>query len=256
MSGNTECDPAKLISFGRKVYTYINGYFGNEGVRQIIMERYPSRKYVLKTAHAEGFDDPTHHIVHDLETGQDICSARTTFQQNITEDTEDTLCQTYSLLMYMSYIFPDRDYSLPSRPSPKSRDINLYKREKQQKMIKMYRDLLSDPTLIDALTSQLHHPSDYLFNFTQHDNGIKFKSKVTTREWLRRVSILLDEWEKYGFNYFINRGNCPPNKRKSEEVTTQEYYDSDNQPPRTRQKRGGKNTKKIIKRKSKTRKTR
>ena len=33
-----------LIKFGRKNYTYINGFLGDEIVRKIISELYPSKK--------------------------------------------------------------------------------------------------------------------------------------------------------------------------------------------------------------------
>ena len=41
----SNCTETKLMTFSKKHYTYINQFFGDETVREIISELYPNDKY-------------------------------------------------------------------------------------------------------------------------------------------------------------------------------------------------------------------
>ena len=62
-----ECTNEKLNLFSRLHYTYINQFFGDRTVREMIMEVFPSKTYVLETIPGTGvFSDTNHHIVEVL----------------------------------------------------------------------------------------------------------------------------------------------------------------------------------------------
>ena len=205
MQDDTDCDDNKLVAFSRKHFTYINQFFGNEGVRDIIMETYPVTRYTLAVEEGEGeFVGTHHHVVYDNENQKTICSVDQK-NQNPSIDRHDTLCQTYSLLTYLNFKFPGK-YTLPP---PKSLG---YKREKQFVMIRMYKDLLADRDLVIRFINELDYPNEWCLNFYKSDRGLKFKSRITTERWLQIVEAILKEWEKYGFHFFMNDGDCPKRK--------------------------------------------
>jgi hypothetical protein len=213
MDPHSECDQEELERFSRDHFTYINQYFGNTGVKQIIMKVYPNKRYRLKREKGTGeFAGTDHHLVYDKENKEDICSVSTEHQQNANIDKGDTLCQTYSILKYLHLTFPERGYSLPERT-----ETIEYKIEKQRIMIKMYRDLLSNERLVKKLTNELQYPSDYLMDYSINDSGKKFDNLITTEEWLKKIEELLNEWEKYGFYFFIKKGDCPTSKKRKVE---------------------------------------
>jgi len=239
MATEIDCDQTKLDAFSRNHFTYINQYFGNAGVRDIIMKRYPSDKYRLITEPGTGrFLNTYHHLVYDKENDKTICSVDDQKQQNPNIDEEDTLCQTYSLLTYLNFIFPEKGYQLP----PRNESID-YKIKKQRIMVRMYRDLLSDEELVKRLIDELKHPDEYLLNYYKSKRGLKFKSRITTQKWLSIIKKVLDIWEAYGFYAFIGKGDCPKPKRKADDISD-EVIDTPLEPRRLRARIGGKTHKK------------
>jgi len=240
MATDIECDQTKLNAFSRNHFTYINQYFGNAAVRDIIMERYPSDKYTLisKLVTNDDFEEGYHHLVYDKENDKTICSVDDQKQQNPNIDKEDTLCQTYSLLTYLNFIFPEKGYQLP----PRNESID-YKIEKQRIMVRMYRDLLSDEELVKLFKNKLEYPYVWFKNFIYYKNGEPVGSGFTIGMIITQIKKVLDIWEDYGFYAFIGKGNCPKPKRKADDISD-EVIDTPLEPRRVRVRIGGKTHKK------------
>ena len=131
----------KIISkvFSPLHYTYINQFFGDITIRDMIMELYPSESYRLATIPGEGrFAESSHHIALRLISNEQICSVDN-FQQ-LDEDQNDTLCQSYSLLNYL--IFQQNEEKL--RSIHLLRDVQNIPRRKSEKQILMIRNSLAN----------------------------------------------------------------------------------------------------------------
>lgn len=188
----TICTPEKLKLFGWKHYAFINQIFGYPAIRKIISEIYPSDlklKYVIA---GPEFEHSFHHIVYDTIQKKNICSAAEGYQ-NIDIDVNDTLCQSYALMTY---------FGIPISKTDKV--------QKQKDMVKMYRKMLNDKTFVDALDKVIHPKSKITW---EYDTGIKnedIKDIPMDKTYiLKNIRSTLDEWEDYGYYYFIGKGNCP-----------------------------------------------
>lgn len=197
----TECTNAKLSKFGRYHFTYISGFFGNKEVREIITETYPkkAKKYRLDIVHAnanfEPGDDSMHHLVFNKRTKKPICSD-TIGYQNTDINKNDTLCQSYSLLTF---------FDIP---------INIENREQLQKdMVDMYRKILNNKNFMKRLngeTGLVKIPDNSWKDYTiYHKDGVLFDPSMSQHEYLENVRKTLDDWESFGFYYFIGKGTCP-----------------------------------------------
>lgn len=191
----TKCTPENLRNFSIKHFTYINQVFGDATIREIIEEEYPTVWEFNIASTGPEFGNSFHHTVRDRDSGNIICSVQDD-QQDLHTNINDTLCQSYSLMNYFEIPIPDDQ------------------KEKQMAMIKMYRDIISG-TL---------EPFGNI-NFKEIINREILKVKENKTLWENFVSgghvnmnmnILftnientLDEWEEYGYWFFIGNGECP-----------------------------------------------
>jgi hypothetical protein len=212
-----------LIKFGRKNYTYINSFFGDITVRQIISELYPSKKLKLVAEQGTGeFEHSMHHVL--FKNNEKICSVEQGCQ-NIGikpgQDCNDTLCQSYSLLNY----FIERGKegkenkgikllyaAIPIRGTP------YWKYEKQMMMINMYHQLINNEKFLNKLTHKtrgLPPPNDvsvwkdYTIMRYNYKGELKPYPQLKEKSYIElfeSINELLEEWYEYGFYYYMNKG--------------------------------------------------
>ena len=191
----------KLECFGKKHLTYINQIFGDITVREIISEVFPNSQYLFKVETAgEGFEENTdHHILYDVSNNQTICSTKLKCNghicQDIRRDINDTLCQSYSLLVY------------------RKKKIKKGKKERQLEMIRMYREILNNELFIYKLNKEILSNIKNVgiwTNFTKDRNG-RCSLEMSERNILHQIHSVLNDWEDYGFMYFIGKGEVNKN---------------------------------------------
>lgn len=196
---NTNCTQQKLDYFKWKHLTYINQIFGDAAVREIIAEVYPNTCLEFRVEKVEsdsGFEEGTdHHVLFDKSKKKRICSVDTLKIQNTNINTYDTLCQSYTLLIYF--------------------DRKIYKTHKarQMEMIRMYRDLLANRTFVKKIQHEIvdnKRNKDLWSDYTQDINGnVSLEMDMPTI--LRHIRDTLNRWEDYGYHYFTKDGTCKSN---------------------------------------------
>jgi hypothetical protein len=192
----TNCTQQKLDYFKWKHLTYINQIFGDAAVREIISEVYPNiflEFRVEKVELGSGFEDGTdHHVLFDKSKKKRICSVDTLKIQNTNINTYDTLCQSYTLLIYFG------------------RKIYKTHKARQMEMIRMYRDILANRTLIKKIQNEIvdnKQNKGLWSDYTQDINGdVLLDMDMPTI--LRHIRDTLNRWEDYGYYYFTKDGKC------------------------------------------------
>jgi len=178
--------------FSRAHMSYINQIFGDQTVRQIIQDtiKKPGRLVVVNKDSEE-----THHIFQTANKRK-ICSIDLGYQ-DLNVDTNDTLCQSYSLMTYLQ---------IPFDTTPSDVATEMQKFQKQMTMIKMYRKLLRNKAFIDAFTNEIvfEENNQIWLDTVNHKKPFhmieKFKKAAPIIKNIKRV---LDIWEDYGWKYFI-----------------------------------------------------
>jgi hypothetical protein len=194
------CTNEKLVAFGWKHYAYINQIFGTPKIRSVIMKIYPSELKLKYEKSGPEFENSHHHFVYNPRTNQRFCSVDSGYQ-NEKKDENDNLCQSYSLLTYFGI------------PISKTNKI-----KRQMDMIYVYRTILSDERFVKALDSVIYPGADYDW---EYDTGVSgemiYDIPMNKQSIIQNILSILDEWEEYGYNYFIGDGTCPKadNKRRS-----------------------------------------
>lgn len=185
-----------LENFGKKHLTYINQIFGDMTVREIISEVFPNKQYVFKVERAgEGFEENTdHHILYDVSNNQAICSTKLKCNghicQDIRRDINDTLCQSYSLLVY------------------RNKKIKRGKRERQIEMVRMYREILNNEMFIYKFNKEIlsnYQNIGIWSNFTKNADGLR-PLDMDEQKIIYQIHDALNKWEDYGYMYFIGEG--------------------------------------------------
>ena len=189
-SSNIKYTQRQLDYFSGKHYTYINQIFGDETVREIIQEQYhnPNMELIIEKANEdfEDADDSFHHVVFDKKNKKKICSSDDGYQ-NMEKNENDTLCQSYSLMTYLKKPFPKKM-------------TDAYQKERQMRMIKMYREMLENKDFTNELNDV---ETDAFINYMKDDEP------QLNMEWpkiIEKIKNTLDCWENYGYNYFIGTG--------------------------------------------------
>lgn len=201
----------KLLAFGHRHYAYINQIFGDQTVREIIWEVFPSSdgyRFVAEPGQAE-FADSHHHVLY---RGPDKawCSAMNEYQ-HIGINVNDTLCQSYSLCEYFGrpLIKMVLEGKTMKDIREKNRDINI---QNQLTMVKLYREIMHDDRpggFLDTIKQQiLYKGAKKIWKSPPNKDG---KSKLMEMNFSQiKTAILkvLDDWENYGYWYFIGLGKC------------------------------------------------
>jgi hypothetical protein len=180
---------SRLIQFGAEQFTYVNQIFGDLTIREIICEVYPSEHYELVA-----LDDPEydyHHVVIDKQTATKICSFERGYQDTVSNK-NDCLCQMYSLLTYF-----DMQISTDSETN-------------QKNMILMLRRILQNNEFITKIDEILLDPdNEKLWEITRtfKKNDKKYYVKMDKLKLFAKINRVLDDWNAFGFNYFIGEGD-------------------------------------------------
>lgn len=130
-----------------------------------------------------------------------ICSV-TLGYQDLSVDTNDTLCQSYSLMAYLSVDFD----MTPSAEATVEQKFN-----KQLAMINMYREILNNPDFIKELDNIVRNKDNKeLWEDTVDEENPFFiiKKYKKTKTIVDNIKRVLDVWEKYGWQFFVGDGTC------------------------------------------------
>ena len=103
--------------------------------------------------------------------------------QNLRVHPQDNLCQSYSVMQYLTGI----------PPGPK------LTRELQEKIIKMWEKILTIPAIREQI----------VYSVTQKHGGEYIMENIENRDEtvLEDIQEVLDEWRDYGWKYFLLRKN-------------------------------------------------
>jgi hypothetical protein len=210
------CSAEKLLAFSKKHYTYINQIFGDAGVRQIIEEEYPTT-WEFKVAKAgPEFGNSFHHTVRDREDPKLIICSGEDGVQDLNKNVNDTLCQSYSLMNF---------FEIPIQLSEdKGKLKQIYHETNQRAMVQMYRDLLNGNIenyegidFKEILTNEIlsdKRNKKLWRNFVTGKGNLNMDPEVL----FKNIEDLLDEWEDYGYWFFIGKGECPTHNTYSAEM--------------------------------------
>ena len=211
------CSAEKLLAFSKKHYTYINQIFGDATVRQIIEEEYPTT-WQFKVAKAgPEFGNSFHHTVRDREQPEMIVCSGIDGVQDLNKNVNDTLCQSYSLMNY---------FEIPIQLSEEKGKLKqIYHETNQKAMIQMYRDLLDGnienyegidfkEILTNEILSDKRNKKLWRNFMSPRGGHVNMKPEVL----FKNIEDTLDEWEEYGYWFFIGKGECPTHNTYSAEM--------------------------------------
>ena len=210
------CSAEKLLAFSKKHYTYINQIFGDASVRRIIEEEYPTT-WEFKVAKAgPEFGNSFHHTVRDRDDPQLIVCSGEDGVQDLNKNVNDTLCQSYSLMNF---------FEIPIQLSEEKGKLKqIYHETNQKAMIKMYRDLLDGNIenyegidFKEILTNEIlsdKRNKKLWRNFVTGKGNLNMDPEVL----FKNIEDTLDEWEDFGYWFFIGKGECPTHSTYSAEM--------------------------------------
>jgi len=210
------CSAEKLLAFSKKHYTYINQIFGDTSVRRIIEEEYPTT-WEFKVAKAgPEFGNSFHHTVRDREDPQLIVCSGVDGVQDLNKNVNDTLCQSYSLMNF---------FEIPIQLSEEKGKLKqIYHETNQKAMIQMYRDLLDGNIenyegidFKEILTNEIlsdKRNKKLWRNFVTGKGNLNMDPEVL----FKNIEDTLDEWEEFGYWFFIGKGECPTHSTYSAEM--------------------------------------
>lgn len=186
------CTERKLINFSKKHYTYINQIFGDISVREIIKEVYPNDKFnfvVLKANDIDNFENNSlHHVLEYVKSGRQLCSVQQK-HQDLTKDLNDTLCQSYSLMNYFGI------------------KISRVRRKKQEDMVRMYKTLLNNDEFVKKLNDDILTNKKNKKIWVDYTKPTQYLD-MNVNNLVKNINTVLDNWDDYGYNYFIGDGDC------------------------------------------------
>ena len=210
------CSAEKLLAFSKKHYTYINQIFGDASVRRIIEEEYPTT-WEFKVAKAgPEFGNSFHHTVRDRDDPQLIVCSGEDGVQDLNKNVNDTLCQSYSLMNF---------FEIPIQLSEKKGKLKqIYHETNQKAMIQMYRDLLNGNIenyegidFKEILTNEIlsdKRNKKLWRNFVTGKGNLNMDPEVI----FKNIEDTLDDWEEFGYWFFIGKGECPTHSTYSAEM--------------------------------------
>ena len=186
------CTERKLLNFSKKHYTYINQIFGDISVREIIKEIYPNDKFnfvVLKANGQDNFENHSlHHVLEYVKSGRHLCSVQQK-HQDLKKNLNDTLCQSYSLMNYFGI------------------KISRVRRKKQEDMVRMYKTLLNNDDFVKKLNDDILTNNKNKKIWVDYSNPTQYLD-MNVNNLVKNINKVLDNWNDYGYNYFIGDGDC------------------------------------------------
>ena len=194
---NIPTDFDLLQRFSYRHMNYIGQMLGDITTREVITDVYNKKTWTLATEHDDHYG--AHHYcrrISPTKRGATRWCSVDQGIQSIERNPTDVLCQSYSILKYMNEI--------------KASDKKLTE-ELQMRMIKIWRRILKNKTvqeqIIDASEQYLgekplwrdHTPPE------QEPQPIKRGKEV-----IKVIHEVLNEWESYGWRYFLLSKNELP----------------------------------------------
>ena len=183
----------KLQEFSWDHYTYINQFFGDLEVRDIIENCFP--RHYLSFEH---YDDPEfgfHHYVVDSRYEDPICSIGAGVQDTDI-NVNDNMCSTYSLLAYFKIPFSDNSYT------------------NQMKMISLCYKILKNKNFRAAIEAAILTDPEETKRWKSYkrvkrsirNNGRTYYVNMNPDVFWKNVKSVLHKWTEYGHIYFIGDG--------------------------------------------------
>ena len=185
-------------------------------MRRIIEEEYPTT-WEFKVAKAgPEFGNSFHHTVRDREDPQLIVCSGIDGVQDLNKNVNDTLCQSYSLMNF---------FEIPIQLSEEKGKLKqIYHETNQKAMIQMYRDLLDGNIenyegidFKEILTNEIlsdKRNKKLWRNFVTGKGNLNMDPEVL----FKNIEDTLDEWEEFGYWFFIGKGECPTHNTYSAEM--------------------------------------
>jgi len=178
---NKETNIKKLNKFSKEHFTFINQFFGDQTVREVIAQVFPNKKYRFEI---EDYETSHHHVLYDIKKKRKICSIENNIQ-DMHIDKNDTLCQSYSLLTFFNL----------------SIDENKVKR--QMDMINMYESILESKYFRKTLEETIDIPNRAWRDYRAEGNPPLTLQKSSFYSAIKRT---LNHWREYGYHFFIGKG--------------------------------------------------
>jgi len=181
----------KLKEFSWNHYTYINQFFGDLEVREIIEQAFPH--HYITFDHYDDEEFGFHHFITDTRTGYTTCSIGTGVQ-NTDINENDNLCATYSIMAYF-----------------RKKYTHNYKKN-QMTMIELCRKIIANRNFrasVNAciLTDPQEEKRWEIYRpITRKSRNRKYYVNMEPYSFWNNVIKTLDEWEEYGHLFFIGDG--------------------------------------------------
>jgi hypothetical protein len=180
-SGNSNSDNIRLEKFSKEHFTFVNQFFGDQTVREVIAQVFPNEIYRFEI---EEYETSHHHLLYDIVKRKKICSFKTKVQ-NMNVDINDTLCQSYSLLTFFNLKI-DKD-----------------KVKRQIDMINMYETILKSKDFRKTLEDTIDIPNRAWRDYRTEGNPPLTLQKSSFYSGIKRT---LNHWREYGYHFFIGQG--------------------------------------------------
>ena len=136
-----------------------------------------------------------------------MCSIDYGFQ-DLSVDVNDTLCQSYSLMAYLSIDFD----STPSANATREQKF-----EKQRSMVNMYRMILNTPAFVKEFNAIVRARANKELWQDSVDEENEFfineRYKGKGKPVIDNIKLVLDIWERWGWQFFVGDGTCEKRKR-------------------------------------------
>ena len=207
--------------FINRFYVYINQVFGDENVREKILDffKLPKKALVVKSGTDRDLSSWTHHVAIDLKNNKIICSVEKGHQEI---HSDDIACQSYSIyntiIANKKYILDkikNRDQiefvnSLKSlENSHKHKRLNIdgsfnlkrveIVKNNTDKIVNLFLWLLSQKFIMDEI-------NDLNFERLKDDKKrliIKEGSGKYITDIIPKLVIVLNDWKDQGYLYFV-----------------------------------------------------
>ena len=199
-----KCSKEDLNKFSHLHTAFINQIFGDITVREIIKECFPKKGFFTVEKGEGAFLHSSHHVFSPSKYAKKICSADNRYQ-NTDTDTNDTLCQSYSLMSYFEMNFD-------KTPSDVASILVKYRR--QIFMCHMYRFILASPEFLKKFKEVLHEENNALWKYPVREDEDDpdciciIKELKTSEKIVSIIHKVLSIWEHYGWKHYVLKGTC------------------------------------------------
>ena len=144
---------------------------------------------MLKANDIDNFENNSlHHVLEYVKSGRQLCSVQQK-HQDLTKNLNDTLCQSYSLMNYFGI------------------KISRVRRKKQEDMVRMYKTLLNNDEFVKKLNDDILTNKKNKKIWVDYSKPKKYLD-MNVNNLVKNINMVLDNWNDYGYNYFIGDGDC------------------------------------------------